>query len=372
MKFKITAQTLLTELALLAGVAANNKSNTMPVLQNVIIASEGSNALQISATDLDVTLSCQVEASVSEPGTILVPVAKLLAITRSLPKTADMAFRSLDDGGAQLSCERSNFKLLAPEAGSFPEIKPPQKGAIEIPANIFSSMINATIFAITQEESRYTLSGAKVEIDTTGIKMVTTDGHRLAKAENKEIASATRVDVLIPRKALAELTKICAAHQGVVSFSLDENHIYFEIGSRSLSSRLLFGQFPNYEMVIPKDNDRSFTIDIPTIREALKRVSLMADERSHAVRLDIKPGQLHFTASTPDDGEATEIIPIEFEGEELAIGFNSQYLLDSYNSLNAYDQATMSFKDGNSQVMIFPAVAAAANDTLTVVMPLRI
>ena len=371
MKFTITAQTLQTELAFLAGVAAN-KSNTIPVLQNIIITSEGNSTLKFSATDLDVTLSCQAEAFISEPGTILVPIAKLLAITKSLPKTADVIFHSLNDGGAKLTCERSTFKLLAPEAESFPEIQAPQKGAIEIPTNIFSSMINSTIFAITQEESRYTLSGAKVEIDTTGMKMVTTDGHRLAKAENKEITSETRIDVLIPRKALAELTKICTAHQGVVSFSLDENHIYFEVGSRSLSSRLLFGQFPNYEMVIPKNNDHSFTIDIAAMREALRRVSLMADERSHAVRLDIKPGQLHFSASTPDDGEATESIPIEFDGEETAIGFNSQYLLDSYNSLNAHEQATMSFKDGNSQVMIFPTAAAAANDTLTVVMPLRI
>ncbi|MGH9961966.1 MAG: hypothetical protein ACREBC_33360, partial [Pyrinomonadaceae bacterium] len=180
MKFIINAQTLQTELAFLSGVVAN-KSNTIPVLQNIIIASENTSSLKISGTDLDVSLSCQTEAAVSEPGTILVPLAKLLAITKTLPKTADMTFQSLENGGAKLTCERASFKLMAPEFEAFPEIQEPKEGAIEIPTDIFSNMIASTIYAITQEESRYTLSGAKVEIDESSMRMITTDGHRLAK-----------------------------------------------------------------------------------------------------------------------------------------------------------------------------------------------
>jgi DNA polymerase III subunit beta len=370
MKFIINAQTLQTELAFLSGIVAN-KSNTIPVLQNIIIASENVSSLKISGTDLDVSLSCQTEAAVSEPGTILVPMGKLLAITKTLPKTADMTFQSLENGGAKLTCERASFKLMAPEFEAFPEIQEPKEGAIEIPTDIFSNMIASTIYAITQEESRYTLSGAKVEIDESSMRMITTDGHRLAKSENKEITSKTTIDVLIPRKALAELARICAAHQGTLRFTTDPNHIYFQVGSRSLSARLLSGQFPNYEMVIPKANDNSFATDVTAFREAVRRVSLMADDRSHAIRLDIKAGQLNFSASTPDNGEALESIPIDFNGEETSIGFNSQYLLDSYNALGHQDLVTLSFKDGNSQVMLVPG-AALANQSLAVIMPCRL
>ena len=369
MKFIINAQTLQTELAFLSGVA--EQKNTIPVLQNLSIVSDGTSTLKISATDLDVTLSCQAEAIVSKPGAILVPMGKLLAITKSFPKTADITFQSLDNERVKLTCERADFKLVAPSFDSFPEIKEPQKGAIEIPAGVFSAMINSTIYAITQEESRYTLSGAKVEIDDQGMKMITTDGHRLAKSENKSVTSKDKIDVLIPRKALAQLTKIAAVHEGSVSFASDTNHIYFQAGTRSLSARLLTGQFPNYEMVIPKDNSNSFNINISHFRETLKRVSLMADERSRSIRLDIKPNELTLSASTPDDGEAIENMPIEFDGEETAIGFNSEYLLQAYGSLTS-EQATMSFKDGNSQVMIVPSTNGTSNTTQAVVMPLRL
>ena len=369
MKFIINAQTLQTELAFLSGVA--EQKNTIPVLQNLSIVNDGNSALKISATDLDVTLSCRAEAIVSKPGAILVPMGKLLAITKSFPKTADITFQSLDNERVKLTCERADFKLVAPSFDSFPEIKEPQKGAIEIPAGIFSAMINSTIYAITQEENRYQLAGAKVEIDDQGMKMITTDGHRLAKSENHTITSKDKIDVLIPRKALAQLAKIAAVHEGSVSFASDTNHIYFQAGTRSLSARLLTGQFPNYEMVIPKDNSNSFNINIAQFRETLRRVALMADERSHSIRLDIKPNELTLSASTPDDGEAIENIPIEFDGEETAIGFNSAYLLDTYNSLNGSQQATMSFKDGNSQVLIEPTTPTT-NSVIGIVMPLRL
>jgi DNA polymerase-3 subunit beta len=369
MKFVINAQTLQTELAFLSGVA--ERKNTIPVLQYLSIVSEDDTTLKISATDLDVTLSCQAEAIISQQGSILVPANKLLAIGKSFPKTADITFQSLPGGGANLTCERANFKLQAPAFDSFPELTKTQTGAIDIPTDIFSSMITSTLFAITQEESRYTLSGAKVEIDHTSLRMITTDGHRLAKSENKTITTKQPISLIIPRKALAELAKISAAHDGNLSMASDENHIYFQVGPRSLTARLLAGQFPNYEMVIPKNNSHSFTVNVSAFRETLKRVSLMADERSHAIRMDIKAGQLTFSASTPDDGEAMENVPIEFDGEEeTAIGFNSGYLLEAYGSLNS-EQATMSFKDGNSQVMVVPATPTL-NQLSSVIMPLRL
>ena len=240
-------------------------------------------------------------------------------------------------------------------------------------------MITSTIFAITEEESRYTLSGAKLEIDQFSLRMVTTDGHRLAKSEDKTTTAKNKLDVLIPKKALAALRKICAAHDGPLTFATDENHAYFHVGSRVLTARLLFGSFPNYEMVIPKDNNRSFTTDVALFRETLKRVSLMADERSHAVRLDIKTNNLRCHATNRDEGEAVEDLPIAVEAaavkttkkdDTLSIGINCEYLLDALGSITS-DQLTMSFKDQNSQVMIFPASPTPIHVS-NVVMPMRI
>src|SRR6266849_5384757 len=183
MKFIVTNDTL--ELELLSSVAGG-KSNSIPVLQNILIESIDDSSLKLTSSDLDVTLYCQPEARVTEPGKVLLPLAKLLAITKTLPKTADLNFRSIDNGGANLTFERAAFKLLGANAGQYPELPEVKASSITIPANTFRSMIESTNYAITQEESRYALSGAKVEINKDGMRMVTTDGHRLALIDSKE------------------------------------------------------------------------------------------------------------------------------------------------------------------------------------------
>ena len=189
------------------------KSNSIPVLQNILIESIDDSSLKLTSSDLDVTLYCQAEARVTKPGKVLLPLAKLLAITKTLPKTADLNFRSIDNGGANLTFERAGFKLLGPDAGQYPELPEPKASSITIPANAFRSMIESTIYAITQEESRYALSGAKIEINKEGMRMVTTDGHRLALIESKEVTADETLELLIPKKALAELSKITNGHE---------------------------------------------------------------------------------------------------------------------------------------------------------------
>lgn len=379
MRFKIKVQTLLTQLGLMSGI--EDRRNSIPVLHNLSIQSVNPVTLKLTATDLDVTLTCQAEADITEPGSILVPLKKLLDITKTLPRTADISFQALEQGGAQVTCERASFKLVAPEFESFPELPKPCEGAIQIPASTFASMITSTIFAITDEASRYTLSGAKVEIDQQSLRMVTTDGHRLAKSEDKTTTAQTPIEVLIPEKALAALAKLCATHDGPLSFAADENHAHFIVGSSVLIARLLYGQFPDYKMVFPKDNTRSFTADVALFRDTLRRVSLMADERSHSIRLDVKNNStLTLIASNSEGGQAIEDLPINLQGDTatpsdagevaLSIAFNGTFILDALASLNA-DQATMTFKDENSQVMILPAIPNTI-DIANVVMPMRI
>ena len=379
MVFKIKVQALLTQLALMSGV--EDRRNSIPVLNNLSIQSVNPVTIKLTATDLDVTLTCQAEAEIIEPGSMLVPLKKLLDITKTLPRTADISFQALEQGGAKVTCERASFKLVAPEFDSFPELPKPCEGAIQIPASTIASMITSTIFAITDEASRYTLSGAKVEIDQQSLRMVTTDGHRLAKSEDKTTTAQNPIEVLIPEKALATLAKLCAAHDGPLSFTADENHAHFNVGSSVLIARLLYGQFPDYKMVFPKDNTRSFTADVALFRDTLRRVSLMADERSHSVRLDVKTnGTLTLVAANSEGGQAVEDLPISLQGDAtapsdagdvaLSIGFNGTFILDALASLNA-DQATMTFKDGNSQVMILPTIPSTI-EVANVVMPMRI
>jgi DNA polymerase-3 subunit beta len=378
--FTIKVQALLTELSLMREVEEH--STSIAVLHNLSIVT-GNQGLKLTATDLDVTLTSQAEAVITRPGSILVPLRKLFAITKTLPKTADISFRALEQGGAQVTCERASFKLVAPDVDSFPELPKSCEGTIQIPADTIASMITSTIFAITGDESRYTLSGAKLEIDQHSLRMVTTDGHRLAKSEDKATTVEKPVEALIPEKALAALAKICAAHDGPLTFAADENHAYFTVGPRVLIARLLYGQFPDYRMVFPKDNPHSFTADVALFRETLKRVSLMADERSHSVRLDVRTnGSLTLIATNPEGGQAVEDLPINFQegrmtappdaaGEvAVSIGFNSNFILDALGSIES-DQAIMTFKDANSQVMILPA-SPTTIDVANVVMPMRI
>jgi len=242
---------------------------------------------------------------------------------------------------------------------------------LKLPASVLKMLIERTIFAITQEEGRYTLSGAKFELDNKNIKMVTTDGHRLAfVSTDRSNGAGESLDVLIPRKTLAELTKLTSDFDGDINLGADENHVYFQVGSRLLISRLLSGQFPNYEMVMPKGNDRTATFDTLSLNQAIRRVALMADDRSHAIRMHLAKEQLLISSQNAEEGEARETIATNFAGDETEIGFNAQYLQDFLNVVGS-EQVNFEFKDGNSQAQLRP-VTEESYDYRYVVMPMRL
>src|SRR5947199_2790540 len=206
------------------------------------------------------------------------------------------------------------------------------------------------------ESGRYTLSRSKFELDSQGVKMVTTDGHRLAYVATKDGLStggSGELDVLIPRKTLAELTKLTADFEGDINLGADENHVYFQLGSRLLISRMLSGQFPNYEMVMPKNNDQSATFDTTTLSQAVRRVALMADDRSHSIRFHLTKEQLLISSQNAEEGEARETVTTDFAGSETEIGFNAQYLQDFLNVVGT-EKVVFEFKDGSSQAQLRP------------------
>jgi DNA polymerase-3 subunit beta len=370
MEFTISKNALQKELGFVQGTV--EKKNTIPALSNILIESVGEGTIRIIGTDLDVTLRCETEAEIKTPGSMCVGARKLFDIARVLPD-APVSFRKDENNWASVKCERYNSRIAGVDRESFPEVPSFKSAPVRIPADIFKTLIDRTIFAITLEESRYTLSGAKFVLNKSGARMVTTDGHRLAYIERKDLgenAPKEEIDVLIPRKTLAELTKLTASFEGEIGLGADENHIYFEIGPRLLISRTLTGQFPNYEMVMPKGNDKKAEFDSSLLGQAIRRVALMADDRSHAVRFHLTEGSLHISSQTAEEGDARETVTTEYAGEETEIGFNAVYLQDFLNVVNG-GTVSFEFKDGNSQAQL-RLVPDDGYDYRYVVMPMRL
>jgi DNA polymerase-3 subunit beta len=393
MEFVIKQSVLKDELGFVQGIV--EKKSTIPVLSNILIESVGDNTIQIVGTDLDVTIRCEAEADIKQGGSICVQARKLFDIVRLLDG-GDVHFIKDENEWVRLNSGKSNFRLAGVSRDTFPEVPSFKSAPMKLSAEIFNHFIHTTAFAITNEQSRFTLSGAKFVIDGASAKMVTTDGHRLAYIERQLTNSATTeaMDALIPKKALLELVKIAREANGEVSFGEDPNHIYFEVGGRLLITRKLSGTFPNYEMVIPKDNDKIVTFDADEMKIAIRRVALMADERTRSVRLTIRPNEIEIGAQSSEEGEASEKISADYAGEEVNIGFNSQYLQDFLNVIGAGESAAeteqeadgekvkvkesggkpriaFEFKDGNAQTQM--SIAGDKNYTYKyIVMPLRI
>jgi DNA polymerase III subunit beta len=371
MQFVVARGVLQKELAFVQGVV--ERKNTIPVLANILIESAGEDAIRISGTDLDVTIRCDADAQeISEQGAICVQARKLFDIARLLPD-APVSFRREENEWVTVECDRSKFRLPGISKDTFPELPGFKSTPLKLPASLLKSLIDRTIFAITQEEGRYTLSGAKFELDKNSVKMITTDAHRLAYMSTDELPKDLQgegLDVLIPRKTLAELTKLSSDFDGDISLGADENHVYFQVGPRLLISRLLTGQFPNYEMVMPKNSDRSASFDTVGLNQAIRRVALMADERSHAIRFHFSKEQLVISSQNAEDGEARETVATDFAGEDTDIGFNAQYLQDFLNVVGS-EKVVFEFKDGNSQAQLRPGTDEKS-DYKYVVMPMRL
>ncbi len=395
MEFVIKQSVLKDELGFVQGIV--EKKSTIPVLSNILIESVGENTIRIVGTDLDVTIRCEASAEIKQSGAMCIQARKLFDIVRLLDG-GDVHFKKEENEWVKLNSGKSNFRLAGVSRETFPEVPNFKSAPMKLSADIFNHFIQNTAFAITSEQSRFTLSGAKFMIDGNAARMVTTDGHRLAFIERKLNGASANdsMDALIPKKALMELVKISRDAKGDVSFGEDANHIYFEVNGRLLITRKLSGNFPNYEMVIPKDNDKRATFDAEEMKTAIRRVSLMADERTRSVKMTIRPNEIEIGAQSSEEGEANEKVAAEYSGEEVQVGFNSQYLQEFLNVVGSGEteageiteqetegetvrvkesgnrlRIAFEFKDGNAQTQL--NIAGDKNyDYKYIVMPLRI
>ena len=331
MEIRVNRSEFLAELLPMQGIV--ERKTTIPVLANILIESIGENEIRIVGTDLDVTIRCDAEADIVRSGSMCIQARKLFDIVRAL-ESGDVHFKKEDNEWVTMKCGRANFRLAGVSREQFPEIPSFKSTPMKLPAAVFNYFIQNTAFAITNEVSRFTLSGAKFIVADGSAKMITTDGHRLAYIE-KKLTNASETDAmetLIPKKALLELAKVSRDTSSDISFGEDTNHLYFEMEGRLLISRKLSGTFPNYEMVMPKDNDKCAIFDLDEMRAAVRRVSLMADERNRSIRVTVREGEIELSAKSSEEGEGVEAVQADYAGDEFQLGFNWQYLLEFLNN----------------------------------------
>ena len=334
MEFTIKQSVLKDELSFIQGVV--ERKTTIPVLANILIESIGENEIRIVGTDLDVTIRCDAEAeNIKTPGAICIQARKLFDLVRALSPGSDVHFKKEDNAWVTMRCGNARFRLAGVSREQFPEIPQFKSTPLRLPAETFSYFIQNTSFAITNEQSRFTLSGAKFVIADGKARMVTTDGHRLAFIEKSVDDLDGSIDTLIPKKALLELVKVARETEGDINFGEDPNHIFFQTDGRLLITRKLSGNFPNYEMVMPKDNDKNAVFDLDEMRSAVRRISLMADERNRSIRVTVREGEIEVNAQSSEDGEGSEVVPADYKGEEMTLGFNWQYLQEFLNNVGA-------------------------------------
>ena len=350
------------------------RRNTIPILSNVLLVADGAN-LQMKATDLDLEVSEATPASIESGGATTVPAHLLYDIVRKLPDGAEVMLKTDENGNAMtVSAGRSNFRLQCLPQSDFPELTAGSfTHAFKIDAAALRTLIDRTQFAISTEETRYYLNGIYLHtIDVSGalkLRSVATDGHRLARAEIEAPSGSEGMPgIIIPRKTVSELQKLVEDPEASVTVELSETKIRFTIGAVVLTSKLIDGTFPDYQRVIPTNNDKVLTIDRESFARAVDRVSTISSERGRAVKLSIVEGQITLTVNNPDSGSATEELPVGYDNDPLEIGFNAKYLLDVAAQLSGGD-AQFLLADAGSPTLIRDT---AEERTLYVLMPMRV
>jgi len=370
LEITVSKAELLRELTATQGVV--ERKTTIPILSNFLFEAAG-DKLSITATDLDLSLRTSCTAKVKKEGACTIPARKLYEYVKLLPD-ADISVKLLENHWVNIRAGRSNTKMVGMARSNFPTLPAfPTAGIVKIPASILQTMIHKTIFAISNEESRYTLNGALMVLKPDSIVMVATDGHRLAHIETSEKFAGVsgEMKTLVPKKAMAELSSLLSnSDEDEVEFAKDESTLFFRLGARLLTSRQLTGQFPNYEAVLPKDNNKSVTVHCDDLNGAIQRVAQFADERSGAIRMKLEKNELKVSSSSTEAGESEDSIETDYGADSLTIGFNSGYLLDFLKAADS-NEIRLEFKDPQSAGQMRPEEGEQYKYRY-IVMPMRI
>jgi DNA polymerase III subunit beta len=376
MELVVRKNDLLRELQFFQSIV--ERKNTIPILANVLMEAKD-DEVRFLATDLEVGLRSKCAASVSKSGSLTLPAKKFYEIVRSLPET-DIRI-SEDKGGVKVAAERFDSRMQTLPREDFPTL--PEGGVVgaaprtSLPRTVLREMVAKTAFAITGEDTRYYLNGALFILKNESMSLVATDGHRLALVSvhrdgvpARMAGEAEEIRAILPRKTLGELARLLQEGDADIEYERGENHLFFDVGGRLLISRMIDGQFPAYERVIPKGNDKRIEFERDRLTGAVRRVALLSNERSRAVKFHIDAGKVDVTSSSPDLGEARETLPVEYAGAALQICFNAQYVLDFLSAVTT-DVVSLELKDEVSQALMRP-VGAESYEYTYVIMPMRV
>lgn len=364
MKIKIARESLLKATQTLQNVISTKA--TLPIISNFLMETQKSK-VYMAATDLDVGISLSTTpVEINEEGSITIPAKRFFDIVRDLPE-GDVDITVRKNNSISIESQRCFFKLIGLPKDEFPKIpKLHEKESIVIGQQLLKNMLNLTSFAVSHDETRYILNGVLFVIKDRNMRFVATDGRRLALIE-KDIESPHefKKEVVVPIKAIQELTRNLE-DEGTVKIIFGENQISFQFDNISIISRLIEGQFPNYEQVIPKESKDKIVIDRERFLWAAKRVSILTSPDSQSIKLDLFKDKLIFSKNSPDMGEAKEEIDIEHKGQEFSVGFNPQYLIDVLKNL----------KDDNINLELTgpesPGIIRAQENYIYIVLPMQL
>lgn len=339
---------------------------TLPILANILLHAEGE-ALTVTATDLEVGARVSMPAKVLGPGAITLPARKLGEIVKELP-SMPLAFRVQENAWVAIRCAGAAYRLVGLSPEDFPPVTEGTTSAwVRLDGKVFRDMLAQTSFAMSHDESRYALNGVLLVLGDTEVRVVATDGHRLALATRAVASGGVHATGIVPRKAVHEVERILGAGEDV-HIAISENQFLLRMPNVLVVARLIEGTFPNFDQVIPRGHPHRLAVGRDALSAALRRVSVLSEERTRPVKLTMGQGVLRMSAYHPDFGEAEESIEVDYQAEEVSIGFNSRYLLDALGAQGT-EQAMFEFKDGLS-----PGVIRSREDegSICVIMPMRI
>ena len=366
MKFSLSREALLNPLQLVVGVV--ERRQTLPILSNVLLSLEG-NLLSMTGTDLEVEIKGSTEVvSSGEAGEVTVSARKFLDICRSLPDGAQVDFSS-SEGKAQIVSGRSRFSLATLPANEFPSVDEGEQNVeFSVSGSMIRGLIDSTSFAMAQQDVRYYLNGMLWEVTHNQLRVVATDGHRLALCDGAcEVAVDDKISAILPRKGIIELSRLLADDEARVS--IGSNHIRVTGADYCFTSKLVDGSYPDYDRVVPKGGDKLVVGDREQLKQAFGRTAILSNEKYRGVTIQLVNGAMHLAANNPEQEEAQEEVSVAYSGDSLEIGFNVSYLLDVLNVLKS-KEIRFTLADSNSSALVEDA--SGASKATYVVMPMRL
>src|SRR5579885_3456710 len=368
MELKVGRSALLNGFALAQGIV--DRRNTVPILGNVLLDGADS-SLTLAATDMEVGMRARMGCDCGHPGAITLNAHKLFEIVRET-EADEVALRSLEGDWVEIKCGRARFKMMSLDPRTFPAMPSAAERAeseagsaprteLNLPAKVLTTMIDKTIFAVSPDETRYNLSGVYLECPAPDtVRMAATDGHRLSLIDRPAPGFSMPAGAILPRKGLNELRRLLdSGVEGDVLLCVEAQLAWLLHGNREISMRRVEGEFPDYRGVIPKESKYQISVERDALLAALKRAAIFSSERYHGVRLALTPGSLTVSSTSPELGEASETVDVDFAGDEFSVGFNASYLRQAVNAVPAQAQVLLGLTDEVSPgVLTTPADSA--------------